>query len=52
MLTLAEVIGAITGQSSSLGRGQPVTDVVIDSRLAIPGPPAPIGQSSGESVLW
>jgi UDP-N-acetylmuramoyl-tripeptide--D-alanyl-D-alanine ligase len=37
MLTLAEVIEAITGQKSRLGSGQPVTDVVIDSRLAIPG---------------
>jgi UDP-N-acetylmuramoyl-tripeptide--D-alanyl-D-alanine ligase len=37
MLTLAEVIEAITGQKSALGSGQPVTDVVIDSRLAIPG---------------
>ena len=37
MLTLAEVIEAITGQKSVLGSGQPVTDVVIDSRLAIPG---------------
>jgi UDP-N-acetylmuramoyl-tripeptide--D-alanyl-D-alanine ligase len=37
MLTLAEVIEAITRQKSSLGSGQPVTDVVIDSRLAIPG---------------
>jgi UDP-N-acetylmuramoyl-tripeptide--D-alanyl-D-alanine ligase len=37
MLTLADVIGAITGQTFPLGGGQPVTDVVIDSRLAIPG---------------
>jgi UDP-N-acetylmuramoyl-tripeptide--D-alanyl-D-alanine ligase len=37
MLTLAEVIQAITGQAIPLGSGQPVTDVVIDSRLAIPG---------------
>jgi UDP-N-acetylmuramoyl-tripeptide--D-alanyl-D-alanine ligase len=37
MLTLAEAIGAISGQKSSLGVGQPVTDVVVDSRLAIPG---------------
>ncbi len=37
MLTLAEVIEAITGQESPLGKGQPVTDVVVDSRLAIPG---------------
>lgn len=37
MLTLAEVINAITGQQSQLGGGQPVTDVVIDSRLVIPG---------------
>jgi UDP-N-acetylmuramoyl-tripeptide--D-alanyl-D-alanine ligase len=37
MLTLAEVITAITGQESPLGIGQPVTDVVVDSRLAIPG---------------
>jgi UDP-N-acetylmuramoyl-tripeptide--D-alanyl-D-alanine ligase len=37
MLTLAEVIAAISGQESSVGQGQPVTDVVIDSRLVIPG---------------
>ena len=37
MLTLAEVIEALTGQKISLGSGQPVTDVVTDSRLAIPG---------------
>ena len=36
MLTLTEVIEAITGKKSALGSGQPVTDVVIDSRLAIP----------------
>jgi UDP-N-acetylmuramoyl-tripeptide--D-alanyl-D-alanine ligase len=37
MLTLAEVIEALTGQKIPLGSGQPVTDVVTDSRLAIPG---------------
>jgi UDP-N-acetylmuramoyl-tripeptide--D-alanyl-D-alanine ligase len=37
MLTLAEVIETITGKKSALGSGQPVTDVVIDSRLVIPG---------------
>lgn len=37
MFTLAQVFEAITGQESPLGQGQPVTDVVIDSRLAIPG---------------
>jgi UDP-N-acetylmuramoyl-tripeptide--D-alanyl-D-alanine ligase len=37
MLTLAEVLEVLTGQTTSLGSGQPVTDVVIDSRLAIPG---------------
>lgn len=37
MLTLARVIEAITGQQSPLGRGQPVTDVSVDSRLAKPG---------------
>jgi UDP-N-acetylmuramoyl-tripeptide--D-alanyl-D-alanine ligase len=37
MLTLAEVIEAVIGQKSLLGSGQPVTDVVVDSRLAIPG---------------
>lgn len=37
MLTLAEVIEALTGQKSPVGGGQPVTDVVIDSRLVIPG---------------
>ena len=37
MLTLANVIEALTGTKSSLGTGQPVTDVVIDSRLVIPG---------------
>lgn len=37
MLTLAKVVEAITGQKTSLGSGQPVTDVVADSRLAIPG---------------
>lgn len=37
MLTLTEVIEAITRQETLLGIGQPVTDVVVDSRLAIPG---------------
>jgi UDP-N-acetylmuramoyl-tripeptide--D-alanyl-D-alanine ligase len=37
MLTLAEVLKVITEQTSPLGSGQPVTDVVVDSRLAIPG---------------
>lgn len=37
MLTLAEAIEAITGQKCPLGIGQPVTDVVIDSRLVISG---------------
>jgi UDP-N-acetylmuramoyl-tripeptide--D-alanyl-D-alanine ligase len=36
MLTLAHVIQALTGKKSLLGEGQPVTDVVVDSRLAIP----------------
>ncbi|MGD9101688.1 MAG: UDP-N-acetylmuramoyl-tripeptide--D-alanyl-D-alanine ligase [Anaerolineae bacterium] len=37
MLTLAKVIEVLTGQEIPLGAGQPITDVVIDSRLAIPG---------------
>ena len=37
MLTLAEVIESIIGKPSPVARGQPVTDVVIDSRLVIPG---------------
>jgi UDP-N-acetylmuramoyl-tripeptide--D-alanyl-D-alanine ligase len=37
MLTLAEVIGTIAGRKTLLGSGQPVTDVVVDSRLVIPG---------------
>jgi UDP-N-acetylmuramoyl-tripeptide--D-alanyl-D-alanine ligase len=37
MLTLADVITSITGTEFPLGSGQPVTDVVIDSRLVIPG---------------
>ncbi len=37
MLTLAQVIEVITGKKSALGVGQPMTDVVVDSRLAIPG---------------
>ena len=37
MLTLANIFEAITGQKTTLGAQQPVTDVVIDSRLVIPG---------------
>jgi len=37
MLTLDQVSSVLAGQPSPVGGGQPVTGVVIDSRLAIPG---------------
>jgi UDP-N-acetylmuramoyl-tripeptide--D-alanyl-D-alanine ligase len=37
MLTLAKVIQAVTGQDSPLDSDQPLTRVVTDSRLAVPG---------------
>ena len=37
MLTLAHVFEALTGRQTDLGREQPVREVIIDSRLAVPG---------------
>jgi UDP-N-acetylmuramoyl-tripeptide--D-alanyl-D-alanine ligase len=37
MLLLSQVISALTEQQTALGSGQPVTGVVVDSRIATPG---------------